>query len=260
VTQPATTDDSPVRDPVKLRRTALILTGIMVLGGTLVFAAYQRWAKAGNQDTRPSFVHRIRKERDLRVIRQDGSQADLLALSGKVWVIHVDCGEQPDRAHRSREVMKRLASHYATNPDFALVTLMVDPPPPAETIGKLKGMADSLGAALPQWWVATNEAKTLHKFIQQELKANVRPYRKDGSWTFDTSITLVDRQGHVRRAVVPQQRVPGPPYVAIFDFDEASSWDARKVLTGTNLSNEAQLERLLRETIELLLAEPAETT
>ena len=83
------------------------------------------------------------------------------------------------------------------------------------------------------------------------------PGEVEGRWKFDPSIVLVDRNGHLRRAVVPQKK-GGPPYIAPFDFDQAAQWDAEGKKTGTDLSNAQQLELLLMETIEKLLAEPFE--
>ncbi len=66
---------------------------------------------------------------------------------------------------------------------------------------------------------------------------------------------LIDRAGHVRRAVVPQQR-GGQPYVATFDFDQAARWDEEGKKTGTDRNNAAELELLLGKTIDALLTEP----
>jgi cytochrome oxidase Cu insertion factor (SCO1/SenC/PrrC family) len=244
-----------VPDPKRLRRTAWILVAIMVIGGILVLKAYESWAVARADDARPSVAHRIRKERDLRVVRQDGSTADLFDLRGKVWAVHVVSLMDADAASRSFGVMKRLAAAHAGNDVFRLVTLVVDPPADAsETAARLRQFADEHDLRLPQWWVATNEAATLHKFIKSELKASRFPYEEGGRWVFDTSVVLIDRGGHLRRAVVPQKR-GGAPYVAVFDFDQAAEWDARGVKTGTHLNNEAQLEALLRDTIDSLLSE-----
>ena len=82
------------------------------------------------------------------------------------------------------------------------------------------------------------------------------PHQKDGKWIYDSSITLVDRDRHIRRAVVPQKR-GGQSYVAAFDFDQAAEWDAKGVKTGIDKTNTEQLEFLLNQTIEELLAQPA---
>jgi cytochrome oxidase Cu insertion factor (SCO1/SenC/PrrC family) len=243
-----------VPDPRKLRRTAWLLVAMMVVGGTLILLAYEKMARKQAQSSRPAMIHQIRKERDLLVIRQDGSTADLFDLRGKVFVVHVLSRSHPDVAARSLETMKSLAGRFAATPDFHLVSLVVDPPPAEQTVQELGALAASHGMALPKWWLATNEARTLHKFIKSELKAGLFPHQEDGRWVFDTSIVLIDRNGNLRRAVVPQTK-GGPPYVAAFDFDQAAEWDARRVKTGTELNNQQQLAALLESTILTLLNE-----
>ena len=250
---PAETEPA-VRDPKKLRRTAWTLVGVMILGGGLVYKAYETWAKRQNADTRPAHIHQIRKERDLRVMRQDGKTADLFELRGKVWVVNVIALSQPERSQRTMEVMHRLAEKYAANPEFALVSLVVDPPPAGELVATLASQAQALRMELPHWWLAANEAPTTHKFIKSELKAGIFPHQANGEWIYDASIVLIDREGHLRRAVVPS-RGGGAPYVTGFDFDQAARWDAEGRLTGNERSNVQQLEHLLTETIETLLSE-----
>ena len=185
-------------------------------------------------------------------MRQDGKVTDLISLKGKVLVVQCLPQSQPDEM--TTEVMKRLSGKYADNPDFALVTLMLDPGKPAELNDELEKFAAELGATLPQWTVGSNERPTLHKFIKNEFKANMLPHEEDGKWIFDGSLVLVDRNRHVRRAVVPQKR-GGASYVAAFDFGQAAEWDETGIKSGTELSNEAQLELLLGDTIEILLKE-----
>jgi cytochrome oxidase Cu insertion factor (SCO1/SenC/PrrC family) len=243
-----------VRDPRKLRRTAWILVAIMILGGWLVLKSYETWAKRQTRDNRPALIHQIRKERDLRVIRQDGKTEDLFNLRGKVWVVNTLALGAPDSSQRSHEIMKRLSEKYAAKADFALVSLVLDPPSADQAVATLAGHAQNQGMRLPQWWLAANDPPTTHKFIKTELRANVFPHHKDGRWIHDTSIVLIDRNGHVRRAVVPQQR-GGQPYVATFDFDQAARWDAEGKKTGTDRTNVEELELLLTKTIDELLAE-----
>ncbi len=241
-------------DPAKLRRTAWILVAIMVIGGFFILKAYEKMTVNQSKDNRPAMVHQIRKERDLTIIRQDGQTAPLFDLRGKVVAIHCVLLGEPEKSRRTLEVVKRLAQSLDEFPDLQLVTLAIDPPPAEETVGALRQTADDLGIALPHWWLATTEEKTLHKFIRNELKTTVPPHKTQEGWQFETSVFLIDRNGHLRRAVVPQQK-GGPPFIATFDFDQAAQWDSQGVLTGTDLTNEQQLEKLLRETIGLLHAE-----
>lgn len=243
-----------IRDPKKLRNTALVLVGMIFLGGWLVLKAYDLWSVGQAKDDRPAVIYRITPERDLRMLRQDAKTVDLADLRGKVFALNVISLRDPQAAERASAVMKRLSTGRAANQDFHLVTLVVDPMPSEKLLSELSATATKEGMALPQWWVGSNEPKTLHKFIKNELKANVYPYEKDGKWEYDSSIVLIDKNGHVRRAVVPQKQ-GGPPFVATFDFDQAAAWDAKGAKTGTDLNNQAQLEQLLNSTIDKLLTE-----
>ncbi len=243
-----------IRDPKKLRNTALVLVGIMIIGGWLVLKAYELWSVDQSKDDRPAVVYRITPERDLRMLRQDGQTVDLVNLRGKVIAVNVTSLRDPRNAERSMAVMKRLSAARAENKDFHLVTLILDPMPAEKLLPTLKDTAAEKGMTLPQWWLGSNEPVTLHKFIKNELKANTFPHEADGKWDYDPAIVLIDKNGHIRRAVVPQKQ-GGPPFIATFDFDQAAGWDAKGVKTGNDLTNEAQLEVLLNSTIDKLLAE-----
>lgn len=243
------------RDPKKLKRTAWVLVVIMLVGGVLVFKAYEKWSRQQSKDDRPAVVHRIQEERDLRIIRQDGKTADLFDLRGHVWVVNVMSLKNPKSSERSLAVMKRLAGKYSNTEDFNLVSLAVDPIPPGNIVSELKRAAESHGMKFPQWWLGGNEPATLHTFIKNELKANSFPHESGGVWFYDSSIVLIDRNGHIRRAVVPK-KPSGEPSIIAFDFDQAAKWDAEGKKTGTNRSNEAEMEALLGKTIDTLLAEP----
>lgn len=249
-------DLEPVNpDPKKLRWTAFILILIMILGGVVILKAYEKRSKEASNDSRPSFVTRISERKDLVFLRQDGEQKDLLSLKGKVVVVQCLPSNQDDIL--TTPAMKRLAEKYATNGDVALVTLMLDPGPSEGLKNQLEQVASKLGASLPQWTVASNERPTLHKFIKNEFKANLMPYEKDGVWNYDRSLFLIDKNRHVRKAVIPQKR-GGVPYVASFDFQQAQKWDDDRLTTKTEHSNVEQLEILLGQTIEVLLTEKPE--
>lgn len=246
-----------VRDPKKLRRTAWILVAMMVVGGFTILTAYNKWVAPKLNDDRPAIVHRILPERTLRVGLQDGSRADLLDLRNKVVVLHVVHLDQPQDSVRSEAVVRRLSTKYAGEDDFRIVTLVLNPGNASGLYAKLQSAASELGAELPQWWVASTEPETLAKFIRKELKPSVPPEELEGGWEFDPSLVLLDRNGHIRRAVVPQE-AGGKPYVATFDFDQAADWDEEGIKTGTELNNQQQLEVLLAATIDKLLLETLE--
>jgi hypothetical protein len=243
-----------IRDPKKLRNTALVLVAIMILGGCLVLKAYDHWSRQQAPDERPALIYRITPERDLRMLRQDGKIVDLVSLRGNVIAVNVMSLRDPQAAELSMAVMKRLSQSRAGTKEFNLVSLVVDPLPSEKLLASLTQTSISDGINLPQWWLGGNEPKTLHKFIKNELKANIYPHEADGKWLYDASIVLIDKNGHIRRAVVPQKQ-GGPPYIATFDFEQAAEWDAKGTKTGTANSNIVQLEILLNDTIDKLLAE-----
>jgi cytochrome oxidase Cu insertion factor (SCO1/SenC/PrrC family) len=244
-----------IRDPKKLRNTALVLVAIMVLGGWLVLKAYTNWSQKQDTDDRPAVIYRITPERDLRMLRQDGVTADLVNLRGSVIAIQVISRRDPQLAELGMAVMKRLASSRATTENFHLLTLVLDPEPPDKLLKTLAETATANQMILPQWWCGSNEPKTLHKFIKNELKADTYPNEKTGKWDYDAGIVLLDKNGHIRRAVVPQKQ-GGPPFVATFDFNQAAAWDAKGAKTGTEHNNVNQLEILLNQTVDKLLIEP----
>lgn len=247
-----------IRDPKKLRNTAFVLVAIMIFGGFFVLKAYDRWAASKADDDRPAITHRIKKERDLRMLRQDGQMADLADLRGNVVALNVISLRDPEAAELSTGVMKRLAESRAGTEDFRLVSLVIDPLSDEKLIPTLAAAAASHAMELPQWWLGSNEPSTLHKFIKNELKAHTYPNEKAGEWDFDTSVVLIDRDGHIRRAVVPQKQ-GGPPYIATFDFQQVAAWDEKGAKTGTERNNQQELEFLLNQTLDKLLAETPES-
>lgn len=239
-------------DPKKLLRTALILVAIMIVGGVVILKAYEKRTQEGEKDPRPSFVTQISETKDLSFMRQDGKLTDLMSLKGKVLVVQCLPQSQPDEM--TTGAMKRLSEKFQDNADFALVTLMLDPGPADGLKDELEKLAGTLGATLPQWTVGTNERQTLHKFVKNEFKGNMLPHEEGGKWLYDASLVLIDKNRHVRRAVVPQER-GGAAYVAAFDFDQAKGWDDKGILTKTELSNVQQIEALLGDTVGILLKE-----
>lgn len=243
-----------IRDPKKLRNTAITLVVIMLLGGWLIMLSYNQWSKTQANDDRPAVIYRITPERDLRMLRQDGKTVDLVNLRGNVIAVNVTSIRDPQASELSMGVMKRLAESRAGDEHFNLVTLILDPEPSEKLLKILEKAAEANGMKLPQWWCGSNEPATLQKFIKNELKATIYPNELKGKWEYDSSIVLIDKNGHIRRAVVPQKQ-GGPPFIATFDFEQAAAWDAKGAKTGTDHNNKEQLEILLNHTIDKLLAE-----
>jgi cytochrome oxidase Cu insertion factor (SCO1/SenC/PrrC family) len=245
-----------IRDPKKLRRTAFILVGMMVLGGVLILRGYGKWSREQAKDLTPAKIHQIRKERDLRAVRQDQQIVNLFDLRGKVCVVNAVTLTPSPQSIQSHRVMQRLAATYGAREDFKLISLVLDAPAdPSALVPQMQQHAKEHGMDGKQWWLLANEQKVMHTFVKNELKTDTYPHTLEGKWVYDSSLVLIDRDGRVRRAVVAQKR-GGQPFVATFDFEKAARWDANQVKTGTDLNNEMQLELLLKETIDRILVEP----
>lgn len=239
-------------DPKKNYLTALILLVVMIVGGIVILKAYEKRAQEGETDDRPSFVTQISETKDLTYLQQDGQLKELMDLKGKVILVQVTPQSAPDPT--TSAIMRRFSEKYADEEDFVMLSLMLDPGDAEGLKLELEEFSKKLGAELPQWIVASNERSTLHKFVKNEFKANMLPHEKNGKWIYDHSLVLIDKNRHVRKAVVPQKR-GGAPFVVGFDFEQAKEWDEKGIKTGTDLSNVAQLEVLLNSTLGILLTE-----
>lgn len=246
------------RDPVKLRRTAMVLVGVMVIGAVFVLAAYQRDAKKRAEDDRPAIVTRL--EKNFKVWRQDESEAGLIATDPKDRVVQVIAPvvfKEPATWAHTRDILQRLDERFGGRDDFRLVCITLDPenePPPY-----LAEVAEDLGATLPDWWVCGSREESVHKFFKNTLKAGVMPKKREGGWHYDPALVVIDRDRHVREATIrarkPSGKLLNHRQRVSFDFEQAAEWDAQGRETGEDKSNVEILEELLVETIEYVLNE-----
>ena len=240
-----------VRDPRKLRRTALILVAIMIASGIGILFAYMKLAERQALDDTPSVKGRIL--RNFKVWTQDGKEADLGRIDGDVYVIAPVLFSEPERWKHTREVLQGLAKRYEGREDFHIVCLTVDPE--GEAPDKLEGYASGLGARLPQWWLAATREESTHKFLKNVLKMETIPHRQDGKWIYDGAVVVIDRDRHIRQATVQQGKYSRKNVT--FDFERAAQWDAEGRTEGLEKSNVETLEEILVSTIDRLLAQPA---
>lgn len=235
------------RDPRKLRTTAWVLLTLMLLSGVGIFYAYLKFTQRAITDTRPSYENRLFPH-DLKVRLQDGTESGLLAMDGKVWVAASICAKDPDSWLRTREVMQRLQKRYADRADFRLVCLTVDPE--KETPDVMAETAKQAGASLPQWWFAAPmDSFAGAKYLKNNFKQNLYPHKVGERWMYDSKVMVIDRNLHVRKAVVKNKTID-------FNFDEAARLDQGNAQTGKGKTFAELLEEKLTATIDELLAEP----
>lgn len=243
------------RDPKKLRRTAFILVGLMVVGSLVIIAAYNRNAARMAEDDRPSIATRLNQ--NFKLWRQDESEAGLLDTAGDVIVVAPVVFRQPESWDTTRGVLGRLHERFGEREDFRIVCITLDPE--NEPPGFLADMAEELGAELPGWWLAGAKEESVHKFFKNRLEAGIMPYREDGELVYDPALAVIGRNRHVREATVRARDEDGDELnhrnPVRFDFEQAERWDEEGRTEGLERSNVETLEALLHKTVEQLLAE-----
>lgn len=249
---PAEPLEPAVRDPRKLRKTALWLVGIMVLSGITVLASYLKWLERKAGDDRPAIVGRLDAKKEFGLVRHDGTGAMMSEWFGDVWIVCGVAASEPGSWKTTREVLKRLNARYAGRDDFHILCLTVDPE--KETAEVLAPVAAELGAEIPAWVFAGAGESFVHKFLKNTLKLGIMPHRKDGAWVYDPALVVIDRDRHVRQATVSRGKYSRANIS--FDFEQAARWDAEGRTEGLEKSNVETLEEMLVKLLDDLLAQP----
>ena len=238
------------RDPVKLRRTALTLVTLMIVSAVGIYIAYMKLAERQAANETPSFKGRI--EKNFKLWKQDGSEGSLAEMEGQVYVIAPVLFSKPDGWKNTRGVQERLAKRYADRKDFHILCLTVDPE--GEPPEKLAVYAKELGAELPQWWLGATREESVHKFLKNTLKMETIPHKKDGEWDYDGTLVVIDRDRHIRKGTVrtdKRARMDAP-----FNFEAAAKWDLDHPTEGDPNRVSRDLENLLVDVIDHVLAAP----
>ncbi|MDB6076964.1 MAG: cytochrome c oxidase Cu(A) center assembly protein [Akkermansiaceae bacterium] len=249
---PAADLEPVVVDPRKLRRTAWILVVIMLVGGFAIYFSYLEAAKREANDDRPSIISRLSNQKDFEFIRQDSSPGKMSDLYGDVWLVCGISAKQPETWAATREVLRKMSERYADRKDFHILCLTVDPDNEGPEV--LAPLADSLGAKLPEWWFAAAGQEYIHKFLKNDLKLEIIPRQENGKWIFDPTITVIDRDLHLRKGtakVSTHRRQPFP-----FNFEEAAKMDRESAPPENPQRTTRKLEELLIHVIDYTLAQP----
>jgi len=240
MTRPAMDMEPAVRDPKKLWTTAAILTVVAVLSGVVILIAYQRLLNRQTSEDRAPFLTRL--EKNFAVVRQDGTAAGLLDLTGDVWLLAPFSVEDPELSARSIAALQKMDTAFAGRSDIHFVLITVDPD--KEGVEQLAAFGKERGMELPRWWLAAAGQDFTHTFLKNQLRYGMMPsLGPDGKWLFDPAIKLISRQRHVRGS---------------FDFNGAAAVDARMAADGKTPEYLEALEKLLERRINELLTETPE--
>lgn len=182
---------------MQLRRTALVITFVMLVGGFLVATAYIIKLRAEARDPRPHIVGRLTQAFGAR--DQHGKAFVTTQLQDKISLVTPLSGKDAVRMEESLRVMKMVAEKYPGDDLFRFVGITVDP----ESDGpeQLRGMLEGLGVADdPRWFFVQAEEKNARGYLRSKLRLEtVETIPVDGEKVkrFRSAIVLLDQNLHV---------------------------------------------------------------
>ncbi|MGJ8678314.1 MAG: hypothetical protein ACSHX0_12410 [Akkermansiaceae bacterium] len=192
------------KDPVQLRRTAIILVVIMIVGATFVLLAYKR--HEGKQDpNRPPISAKITK--NLAAKNQYNTLVSLAEFEGAVWFVAPICVSQLDENKHAIAMIQELEEHYRENENVRFAFLSIEGVDQGVGPEQLAETAKALGfdESSKVWFLTTGETKKQRGFIKDQLRLGIISERKlkdgetGGKWQFPSQIALIDRGMHLRQ-------------------------------------------------------------
>ncbi len=225
------------RNPAELRRTALILVGIMIFGAAFVLYAYVQSSKEKMDPDRPPIVTKISKK--LKAQDQYGELFNMFHLEGKVWFAAPVSVTQLMENEHALKMMHELQQHYADNEMVHFVLISVEGVDQGVGPEQLIKAAQELGLTGERTsWLTTGETKKQRGFIKDVLRLGIVMERDAGDpagkWKFPSQIALIDRDMHLRQR---------------YDFREAYEVQKKtelEVEQNPELKNEDNIDLYLR--------------
>lgn len=192
------------RDPKAIRRTVLILIGLMIVGGVIIWMKYMDQQERDKEEQMAGRSPRIsRLTKNFAGVCQDGESRGLNDLEGKVWVVAPVVPNHPDENKVQLVKMQELAAHYKDREDFHLVCLSVADPT-EHGYESLAKVAESVNADIDQWWFMAAEEEAVIGFLKDHLKmAHIKERKGDeaekfGKHDIPAMLRVVDQSRRVR--------------------------------------------------------------
>lgn len=177
----------------------LIQTGV-VSAGVLSSASAQTMARAyGTARSTSLPVHG--SVPNFSLIERSGRTVDRQALLGKVWVVDLIYTRCSETCPLQSAEMAKLQAELATEPDFRLVSITIDPK--HDTPRVLSRYANRFRADRDRWLFLTGEPEAIYRFAQEGLYLPVLDPREktrvsSGRLVHSSRFVLVDRAGQIR--------------------------------------------------------------
>ncbi|MBT8036433.1 MAG: hypothetical protein KJO21_02705 [Verrucomicrobiae bacterium] len=229
------------KKPAELRRTAMILIAVMILGAVFVLYAYINHEKGKDPD-RPPITAKI--TRNFAAKNQHDKLIGLYDLEGKVWFAVPVCVNQLDENKHALAMMKELVGHYGDREDVFFVWLSIDGIDQGVGPDQLAGVAEDLGVAESRCWLlTTGDTDKQRGYIKDQLRLGLVNARADGDpagkWKFPSQLALIDRGMHIRQR---------------YDFREAYRYQVKaekELEKRPELADEDGFDRVLNAVEEL---------
>jgi cytochrome oxidase Cu insertion factor (SCO1/SenC/PrrC family) len=192
------------RDPRAIRRTVIILSILMLVGGTAIWWKYTQQQERDKEevvDGRSPRIYRLTK--NFAGVCQDGQSRGLDQLEGKVWVVAPIVPNHPEENRIQLAKMKELADRYKGRKDFHLVCLSVADPT-EHGYEELAKIAKELDADISQWWFMAAGEEKMIGFLKDHLKmAHIKERtgaeaEKLGKHNIAAQLRVVDQSRRVR--------------------------------------------------------------
>jgi protein SCO1 len=131
--------------------------------------------------------------------RHDGKPVSEKDISGKVYIAEyffTTCNGICPKMNRN---MKRIYDRLKNEKDFLILSHTVDPQ--TDSVKRLKGYADSIGADIQKWWFLTGTKESLYKSARESYLLDDPQNNSlniDEQFLHTQFFALVDRNGQLR--------------------------------------------------------------
>ena len=118
-------------------------------------------------------------------------------LKGKVYVVEFFFSTCPTICPVMNQNMKQIQSHFSSSPNFAVVSITIDPK--TDTSEVLKKHAEQLGITSQNWHFLTGEQTTIFEIANKGFNLYAGQNNQvAGGFEHSGLVALVDKKGNIR--------------------------------------------------------------
>ena len=181
------------RNPAELRRTALILLAMAVIGGIMVTTAYRKGTEP--EPDRPPIVSRL--NRNFAAVNQDREGVDLGMLEGKVWLASAIALSDREAFSDTLAAFREVEKEFGPEEVGKFVILALDPE--QDRPEQLKAIAEELGVSSDRWWFLAAGEEPIRGYAKDHLRLGTVTENDAGKVVKAPSVlTIVDQHRHLR--------------------------------------------------------------